>query len=266
MLDYPLARVRRAVEGMESVIPNRLEDIYELEARILEQVERAGYDENARFAIRLALDEALINAYKHGNGEDPRRNIRVRFVVRDEEVEFEVEDEGPGFEVHTLDDPRMGDGLHRTSGRGIFLIRQFMSSILFNERGNRITFTYERRPDLGVNEHGLSHWKFDAAEVIELDPVRIDRCPNIILESVVSLLDNGASQIVLDLRFIDQIDSKTLELLRAAHEEVARREARLLLIRPQPEVERAIQEAEAEGDLRLFANLKLALDHIARAD
>lgn len=251
---------------MESVIPNRLENIYDLEARILDEVERAGYDENARFAIRLALDEALVNAYKHGNGEDPARTIRVRFITRDEELEFEIEDEGPGFEAHALDDPRTGEGLHRTSGRGIFLIHQFMSSIRFNECGNRITFTYERRPDMGVNAHGLSHWKFDTAEVIELDPVRIDRCPDIVLESVVSLLDGGARQIVLDLRFLDQVDSRVVELLSLAHQEVAGRQARLLLIRPQPAVERAILEAQSESGLHLFANLKLALDHIGRAD
>jgi serine/threonine-protein kinase RsbW len=251
-----------AVEGMEFTISNRLDDIYDLEARILQQVEHAGYDENSRFAIRLALDEALINAYKHGNQEDPERKVRVVFQVREDEVEIEIEDEGWGFEKGCLNDPRLGDGLQKTSGRGIFLIRQFMSSLHFNQRGNSIKFTYQKKNDLGINAHGLAHWKFESAEVLELDPVRVERSPTIVHESILGLLDQGAMRIIVDLKFLERIDSSVLGFLVGATREAEQRGAKLILIRAQPEVERIIRATSLDLILNVYADLKIGLEQI----
>lgn len=248
---------------MEFTIPNRLDDIYELEAQILHLVEQAGYDENSRFAIRLALDEALINAFKHGNREDPGRRVHVRFAIRDEELDFEVEDEGEGFEEACVLDPRHGDGLHRTSGRGIFLIRQFMSSLEFNKGGNNIRFTYHKKPNLGINDHGLAHWKFESAMVLELDPIRLERSPTIILESVKALINEGAQRIVVDLKFLDQIDSESLGMMVAAARETEVNGAVLCCIRPQPGVEKIIRATGLYHVLRIRTDLKSAVDTLS---
>ena len=58
-------------------ISSDLSEIYNLEERIIHEVGKSGYDESSVFAIRLALDEALINAYRHGNCEDPDKQIHV---------------------------------------------------------------------------------------------------------------------------------------------------------------------------------------------
>ena len=90
--------------------------------------------------VRLALEEALINAIKHGHQGDPRKRVRVNYCVTPEGVLAEVEDEGPGFDPGDVPDPTDPDNLERPSGRGLFLIRAYMSWVRFNQRGNKLSF------------------------------------------------------------------------------------------------------------------------------
>src|SRR5687768_1823903 len=66
---------------------------------VADAMRRHGYPVNDTFAVRLALEEALVNAVKHGHGYDPSKAVRVHFRVTTEEVLAEVEDEGPGFDL-----------------------------------------------------------------------------------------------------------------------------------------------------------------------
>jgi serine/threonine-protein kinase RsbW len=88
------------------------------------------------FAVRLALEEALINAHKHGHGQDPTKVVRLRYRVAAEEVLAEVEDEGAGFDHRQVADPRLPANWDRSCGRGLLLMRHFLTSVEHNERGN----------------------------------------------------------------------------------------------------------------------------------
>ncbi len=244
---------------MQVTIQNDLDHVYELEMAILDEVEEAGYDENARFALRLALDEALINAYKHGNRTDPNRRVYIRYEINPDGVEVEIEDEGEGFVVDSLTDPRGNDALHKTSGRGIFLIRNFMSSLEFNPRGNVIRFKYDAKPNLGINVHGLSHWRFEDAHVLELDPVRVERNPVIVLDSILQLVKDGARKVIIDMEFIDHADSAVIGLLVAAHRDVLAHGGRLILIRTQRLVAEALRSSRLDGILDIRPNLHAVL-------
>lgn len=244
---------------MQVTIQNDLDHVYELEASILGEVEEAGYDENARFALRLALDEALINAYKHGNRTDPNRKVHIRYEINPDGVEVEIEDEGDGFLVDSLTDPRHDDFIHKTSGRGIFLIRSFMSSLEFNHRGNVIRFTYEAKPNQGVNSHGLSYWRFEDAHVLELDPVRVEHNPVIVLDSILQLVKEGARKVIIDMEFITDADSAVLGLLVAAHREVTDRGSSLVLIRPQQIVIDTLHATKLDEILDIRQDLRAVL-------
>jgi serine/threonine-protein kinase RsbW len=100
-----------------------------------------GYPGTDIFAVRLALEEALLNAIKHGNKNDPSRQVRVRSVVTAERVEVEVKDEGQGFDPSAVPNPCTAEGQQRASGRGIHLMRGCLSSVRYNERGNAVTLT-----------------------------------------------------------------------------------------------------------------------------
>jgi serine/threonine-protein kinase RsbW len=96
------------------------------------------------FAVLLAFSEATANAVRHGNQCDPGKPIQVRFLVKPDEVWVEVEDEGPGFDWRQVEDPLAETAVGRPSGRGLFLMRAYMSWVSFNPRGNRVTMGRQR--------------------------------------------------------------------------------------------------------------------------
>ena len=96
------------------------------------------------FSVRLALEEALINAIKHGNQMDPDKSVEISWEVTDSTVRVSIEDQGKGFDPSTLPDPTLEENLERSSGRGVMLIHHYMTSVGYNEKGNRITMVKER--------------------------------------------------------------------------------------------------------------------------
>jgi serine/threonine-protein kinase RsbW len=96
------------------------------------------------FAVRLALEEAVVNAFKHGNECDPGKQVRLRYRVEEDHVLTEVEDEGAGFDPHAVPDPRDPENLERSCGRGLFLMRAYMTWIRYNARGNCVTLCKRR--------------------------------------------------------------------------------------------------------------------------
>ena len=103
-----------------------------------------GYGGRDCFGMRLALEEALVNALAHGHGGDPSRQARVRYRVSADEAVAEVEDEGPGFDPQAVADPLAPENLERPSGRGLLLMRHYLTSVTFNERGNCVTLCRRR--------------------------------------------------------------------------------------------------------------------------
>ena len=115
--------------------------------QILEAVERHGFDETSTFAIKLALEEALSNAVKHGNCCDPTKSITVRYAVTNEDVVVVVRDEGKGFEPHKVPDPTSSERLPLPNGRGIMLLRAYMDHVEYRDGGRELYMTKRRTSD-----------------------------------------------------------------------------------------------------------------------
>ena len=92
----------------------------------------------ARFKLRVALCEALSNAILYGNQLDPEKRADVTVVVDDHRASLRVSDEGDGFDPAQVADPTTPDKLETDEGRGLFLIRQLVDEVSFNDRGNSI--------------------------------------------------------------------------------------------------------------------------------
>ncbi len=105
---------------------------------ILARAASLGYCSQDQFALRLGLEEAMCNAYKHGNKCDPAKRISVRWAVNDEMVVVFVTDEGQGFAPENVPDPRASENLEKPSGRGIMLMQAYMTELRFNKRGNEV--------------------------------------------------------------------------------------------------------------------------------
>jgi serine/threonine-protein kinase RsbW len=99
------------------------------------------YSKKDLFAVRLALEEAVMNGLKHGNREDPAKKVRIRYHLSEKRIVLEVEDEGEGFDPTTIPDPLDPVNRDRIGGRGLLLIRAYMTSVCHNSRGNCIAMT-----------------------------------------------------------------------------------------------------------------------------
>jgi serine/threonine-protein kinase RsbW len=112
-------------------LASRFENI-EIAARTLAELcQQAGHDGDGDYWLTTALREAVANAVRHGNQNDPTREVRVDYQVVDSVVTIRVEDEGDGFDPADIPDPTDPANLLRPSGRGIFYMRQFMNHVEF---------------------------------------------------------------------------------------------------------------------------------------
>ena len=105
---------------------------------VFEGVPLEDLSEELIFAIRLALEEAVTNAHRHGHGGDPDRPISISVSRQDHDLILEVADTGAGFDPAKVPDPRSPEGLQRSSGRGLLLIRAFMHHVEHLDGGCRI--------------------------------------------------------------------------------------------------------------------------------
>jgi serine/threonine-protein kinase RsbW len=95
------------------------------------------------FSVHLAVDEALVNAHRHGNQLDPAKHIRFCCRASPKKVRVEITDEGPGFDPGKLPDPTDSAHLLRPCGRGVMLMRAFMSRVEFLNGGNHVVLEKE---------------------------------------------------------------------------------------------------------------------------
>jgi len=109
-----------------------------IQERIIGLLENRSYSDHDLFGVRLALEEALVNAIKHGNGMDPGKQVHIDCSFSDDRVTIVIEDEGPGFDVLAVPDPTIEENLDKPGGRGIMLMRSFMNHIEYNDTGNRL--------------------------------------------------------------------------------------------------------------------------------
>ena len=126
------------------VIPNDLHAARQIEDRIVRETEALGYSSRCAFAIRLALEEAMVNAHKHGNGRDPVKRIVVAYDITPARVVVRVRDEGRGFDPVLVPDPTTPNRIPLPDGRGIMLMRSYLDEVTFNERGNEVQLVKER--------------------------------------------------------------------------------------------------------------------------
>jgi serine/threonine-protein kinase RsbW len=119
--------LRELREGLESA-----------QATVADALGARGYPEGAMFAVRLAIEEAVVNAFRHGNLSDPKKVVFFRATIDDARAEFEVEDQGPGFDPRLIPDPTDEDNLEIPSGRGVMLIKAYMTEVDYVKPGNKL--------------------------------------------------------------------------------------------------------------------------------
>jgi serine/threonine-protein kinase RsbW len=133
MTDHPIAA--------EIIIPSDLAEARRVQDEIEEALQSARYGDRDIFSIKLALEEALVNAIKHGNQLDADKHVTIWYSVTGERFDVRITDEGPGFNPADVPDPTAPENLERPCGRGLLLIRNFMTEVAYQGRGNVVAMS-----------------------------------------------------------------------------------------------------------------------------
>jgi len=113
-------------------------EVKKVACEVLNTLEDHDFGEDMVFAVHLSLEEAFINAIKHGNHDDPQKNISVECLITPEKIDMSIADEGFGFDPNGVPDPRCDGNLYKSCGRGVLLIQSYMDVVEYNSRGNCI--------------------------------------------------------------------------------------------------------------------------------
>jgi serine/threonine-protein kinase RsbW len=110
-------------------IGSRYENIELVQVVLDDSLRRLGLDDDNRHWIDLAVREAVANAIKHGNRQDPGKRVEVDLELEGDDLVVRIEDQGNGFDPGDVGNPLEPDNLFRPNGRGIFYIKSFMDRI-----------------------------------------------------------------------------------------------------------------------------------------
>ena len=133
-------------EKIDLELPSDLSLMNAVLEYLLDRVAKLGLIQIEQSNLFVALDEAFVNAVKHGNRNDPGKLLRVTAELSAREAIFTVEDEGDGFDVREIPDPRDPANLFKSSGRGVLLIYNIMDEVEYSERGTRLKMV--KRPEI----------------------------------------------------------------------------------------------------------------------
>lgn len=121
------------------VIPAELSAIPKVADGVMQIMDQKHFAEDRRIEIEIALREALANAIKHGCKSDPSKSVQCCVALEEDgELLIVVRDPGPGFDVTAVPNPLEGPGLTKASGRGVFLINQFMDEVQYEDEGREV--------------------------------------------------------------------------------------------------------------------------------
>jgi serine/threonine-protein kinase RsbW len=133
--------------SLHEKIPSSLDHGHATIERLISALEANNWEGRDLFHIQLATEEAVVNAITHGNKQSENKVVEVEFRVDPQTTFIRIKDQGAGFDPSAVPDPRDDDHLECTNGRGVMLIRELMSEVHYNDRGNEVTMIKHRSKD-----------------------------------------------------------------------------------------------------------------------
>jgi serine/threonine-protein kinase RsbW len=129
------------------VVESKPSEVVRVCDEVLAKLKEKGFGKDDIFAVHLTLEEAFLNAVKHGNKQDPAKKVMVDYSVTHEKLEITVTDQGNGFKPDNVADPRFGENLFKPGGRGLLLMNSYMDVVKYNEQGNSVYMVrYKEEP------------------------------------------------------------------------------------------------------------------------
>ncbi len=111
---------------------------------MLAEMQSRGWSLREVLRTQLAYEEAIVNAIRHGNEFRRDKRVLVELSCEDDSLMMRITDDGNGFDPTQVPDPRQDPLLETPGGRGVLLIYETMSEVLYNERGNQVTMVMKK--------------------------------------------------------------------------------------------------------------------------
>ena len=127
-----------SVWKFDKSICSRSEDAVAIVRDLVVRLEQFGWTGKDVFGIHMAMEEALMNAIKHGNESDCEKKVHIEISICENSFYSRITDEGDGFQLEEVPDPTADENLEKTSGRGVMLIKNFIDRVEYNDKGNSI--------------------------------------------------------------------------------------------------------------------------------
>lgn len=125
------------------VLQSNLEELTQLDHFLATLFEELQLDNEDQERIRLGMHEGVSNAIRHGNRFDPDKKVKICMLHLGTQIEFEIIDQGEGFEEEQVDDPLDPMNLLKDSGRGIFLMRSYADEVVYEQGGRCLRLIFE---------------------------------------------------------------------------------------------------------------------------
>jgi len=123
-------------------IESKIENIHKIEKLIDEVSEEAKINSEVYGKMLIATVEAVNNAIVHGNKEDDTKEVKVDFIVNDDQISIFIEDQGPGFNFYNVPDPTTPENIENIHGRGVYLMKHLADDVMFHGNGNRVEIKF----------------------------------------------------------------------------------------------------------------------------
>jgi serine/threonine-protein kinase RsbW len=126
-------------------LPSEIAAGHDFIAEVLAQLESLSWTSHEIFGVHLALEEAVVNAIKHGNKLDQNKHVAVACKISPQRFWIHITDEGQGFDPHAVPDCTDDEHIHMPNGRGLLLMRCYMNRVEYNEKGNAVEMEKHRK-------------------------------------------------------------------------------------------------------------------------
>jgi serine/threonine-protein kinase RsbW len=134
----PIPKNDEQVFSADVVIPSDTSEARAVQETIEQLLRAQQATDRDIFGVKLALEEALVNAIKHGNQMDRSRSVRITYRLQGDRLEVNITDQGPGFDPDDIPDPTDDENLERPCGRGLMLMRHYMNEVAYTPPGNTV--------------------------------------------------------------------------------------------------------------------------------
>ncbi len=129
-------------KNLALTLTSDLNELDKLEQFVRKITDIVPCDADTQHNILLVLTEAVSNAIIHGNKEHPDKSVEVATVLSPNRILLTVRDEGAGFNPEKIPNPLENGNLLKSSGRGVWLMREFSDEVRFHDDGRKVELVF----------------------------------------------------------------------------------------------------------------------------